>query len=245
MKVAVISDVHANMEAFTRVLQDAEAQGVDELYGLGDLVGYGPDPEEVVRLARRSGLVSVMGNHDDGVNSVSRLHWFNPDAKTVLAVTRRLLSDESLEYLAGLPVNLDLHGALLVHGCPPSSFKTYIYMVPKRGLERLFRDVIDGICFVGHTHELAGYRWSGERVESRGLNEGVIELLPTEKYIFNIGSVGQPRDGDPRAKYVVWDTSRGVLDVRFVPYPWRETARKILDRGFPEGYARRLGGRRP
>ena len=186
-----------------------------------------------------------MGNHDDAVNTIAHMKWFNPEARTVLALTRRMLSDESLEYLKTLPDSMEKENALLVHGCPPASFRTYIYMVPARGLIRIMEGLPHGMAFVGHTHEMHLYFLeAGGNLRQRPMTRETLPLSPALRYIINTGSVGQPRDGNPRAKYSIWDTGRLLLENRFVPYDTEKTARKILDAGFPEHYAWRLFGRR-
>ncbi len=246
MKIAILSDIHANIDAFDACLRDAEDQGVDLLLGLGDLVGYGPDPQEAVERAMEVGLSSVMGNHDHAVNSVAAERWFNPDAKTVVAMTRRLLEESALEFLAALPVSMEMKGGLLVHGFPPASFKTYIFMVPPRGIARVLSSIPQEVVFVGHTHELALYtlRPEASEVEEAPLGRGGLLLEPRNRYIVNCGAVGQPRDGDPRAKYLIWRPEERELEVRFVEYPVEDVARRIIERGFPTSFAERLFGRR-
>ncbi|HFC46373.1 MAG TPA: metallophosphoesterase, partial [Dissulfuribacter thermophilus] len=183
---------------------------------------------------------------DYAVNAVRAEKWFNPQARTVVALTRRLLSEESLEFLKGLPLTIMINGALLVHGFPPNSFKTYLYMVPERGIKRVLSSLEQDIVFVGHTHELFSYRLkpTGE-LRVKPLVEGTIALYPGERYIINAGSVGQPRDGDPRAKYLVLDLDNRELTTKFIQYDWMRVAKMIIERGFPETYAKRLLGRRP
>ncbi len=245
-KIAILSDIHANLLALEACLKDAEREQVDQLLSLGDLVGYGPQPEEVVRLVSALDIKSVMGNHDYAVNAVRAEKWFNPQARTVVALTRRLLSEESLEFLKGLPLTMTTNGALLVHGFPPNSFKTYLYMVPERGIKRVLSSLEQDIVLVGHTHELFSYRLkpTGE-LRVKPLVDGTIALYPGERYIINAGSVGQPRDGDPRAKYLILDLDNRELTTKFIQYDWMRVARMIIERGFPETYAKRLLGRRP
>ncbi len=244
MKIALFSDIHANLHAFEACLRDAEYREVEQLLSLGDLIGYGPDPEEVVTLCRSVGLASVMGNHDYAVNSVAGEKWFNPLARNVVAMTRKLLSSKSLEFLSGLPRFMERRGGYLVHGFPPSSFRTYVYMVPERGIKRVLAKLGQELVFVGHTHELALYALTpGGRLNVRPLTQEIVELHPSTRYLVNAGSVGQPRDGDPRAKYLIWDVDSRTVEVRFVEYPAEIVARRILERGFPEAYAQRLFGR--
>ncbi len=241
MKAAIFSDIHANLEAFQACLKDAEAMRADILLSTGDLVGYGPNPEEVVTLARSVGLKSVMGNHDHAINNTGDEKCFNPHVRSVLAITRKLLSADSLDFLAGLPLTMEQAEAFLVHGFPPASFKTYLFMVPPRGIARVLSSIKQELVIVGHTHELVHYRLSRKKqLASLPLIQGKVFLEPDARHLVNAGSVGQPRDGDYRAKYLIWDTDSREMEVRFCDYPSEDVVRKILALGLPETYAQRL-----
>ncbi len=244
MKIAILLDIHGNLEAMDNCLKDLESNGVDTIMSLGDLVGYGPEPDGVVRLAQALKIKCVMGNHDYAVNAVCAERWFNPQARTVVAMTRKLLSDQSLDFLKTLPNTIETTHALLVHGFPPNSFKTYIYMVPEKGIKRVLAAIDKRIVFVGHTHELYLYELlENNDLSIRPLKKETFTLNSETKYIINAGSVGQPRDGDPRAKYLLWDTSNCSIEVRYIEYNVEKVANKIIERGFPEIYAKRLFGR--
>ena len=241
MRLAVISDVHGNLEAFHAVLKDVERNRADGILNLGDQIGYGPDPEEVSRLVRGLGIPSVVGNHDLAVLDLKRARSFTPLARDALSITASLISKETEEYLSSLPVTIRAHGALFVHGTPPASVGTYLFMVPDHGLKTLIEAGGTRLSFVGHTHELALVELRGGEILRRPLGEETITLDPEASYIVNVGSVGQPRDGTPEAKYCLWDTEAGRLKIRFVPYDYRKTQAKLLERGFPGRLARRLG----
>ncbi len=244
MKIAIFSDIHANLQAFEACLRDAEAMKVDVLLSTGDIVGYGPNPEEVVSLARSVGIESIMGNHDYAINNIAADKYFNPYVQPVLTITRRLLSDASLEFLDRLPLTMERAGAFLVHGFPPASFKTYLFMVPRRGIARVLSSMKQDMVIVGHTHELAHYQLpKGKEIVSLPLGQGKIFLNPDAKHLINAGSVGQPRDGDYRAKYLIWDPGSRELEVRFCDYPVEDVVRRILELGLPETYAQRLFAR--
>ncbi len=244
MKIAVLSDIHANLQALEACLKDAEAMKADVLLSTGDIVGYGPDPEEVVSLVRSIGLKSVMGNHDYAINNIAAEKYFNPQVQPALTITRKLLSDASLDFLAKLPPNMEYAGAFLVHGFPPASFKTYLFMVPHRGIARVLSSMEQDLVVVGHTHELMYFKLSkGKKIISLPLGQGKVLLEPDAKYLINAGSVGQPRDGDYRAKYVIWDTESREIEVRYCEYPVEEVVRRILELGLPETYAQRLFAR--
>jgi predicted phosphodiesterase len=240
MRTAVISDIHGNLEAFTEVLADIEPRRVDRILSLGDNVGYGPDPERVLGILREKGIPSIMGNHELGIVDRSFTGWFNPLARRSLEITRRLLLPSSIEFLEALKASLSTNGALFVHGCPPDSITSYLNEEPDDLLGDLFHDLDEKICFVGHTHVPAMVVFDGWKVRHEPLFEGEFELPEGYKCIVNVGSVGQPRDGDNRAKYVIWDDSRKSLDLRCISYDIERTVRKILELGFPRINADRL-----
>ena len=241
MRVAIISDIHGNLEAFLEVLTDIDRIGTDAILCLGDIVGYGPDPEAVVQLLRQKRIPSVMGNHELALLSDVYFSRLNDSTKKSLLITRSLLTEESMYYLKTLPETISAHGARLVHGCPPASVTVYLYDPSDRMLEKLFNAFAERICFVGHTHNLALFGFDGSDVSRATLTEGFMQLVPNARYIVNVGSVGQPRDRQNKnAKYVVWDTEQHTIEVRFVAYTASITADKILKRGFPEYNATRL-----
>ena len=241
MLVAVISDIHSNLEALTVVLEDLDRLAVEHVWSLGDMVGYGPDPEAVVELARARGIESVMGNHEKGLADPGFLDWFNPQARAALTRNAELISPATRQYLTTLPRFLVRQGLRLVHGCPPQSVGTYLFEYSTSQLGRIMAKLEESICLVGHTHELDLYERLDGRTHHPGLKEGRRHLDPAARYLINAGSVGQPRDGDPRAKYVLLDLEALTLEVRCLDYPYRETAAKIRALGLPEIFARRLG----
>ncbi len=240
MRIAVISDIHGNLEALTAVLADIEQTGCVEVVSLGDNVGYGGDPEEVTQLIRSLRIPSVMGNHELGVTRPESISWFNASARESLFLTERLLSRESKEWLAALSTSLVFQDALFVHGCPPDSITDYIFEQSDSRLIRRFGRSEQTICFVGHTHTLELISIMGRRVAHVQPGREILPLPPNARHIVNAGSVGQPRDGDRSAKYVIWDTSAATLEIRFVSYDIERAAEKIISRGFPRFNATRL-----
>lgn len=240
MRIAVLSDIHGNLEAFREVLRDLEVVQPDRVVCLGDAVGYGPDPETVVRLLQSHGIPTVLGNHEWALAHPNHLEWFNPSARLSLERTAELLSPEILRIVTAWPVTIHVEGALCVHGCPPDSVTRYLFEVVPEEFPVLFSTYAEPLCFVGHTHQLRWVRWDGDRGSSGRLLGEVLRLHPSDRYIINVGSVGQPRDGDNRAKYVVWDTTAQTVQVHRVPYDIAKTAEKILALGFPRINADRL-----
>lgn len=214
MKVMVFSDVHANLIALEAVLADAGP--VDAYWFLGDLVGYGPEPAACVeRVQALPNLVRVLGNHDAAVLGKIPLTWFNPEAQKLVLWTREHLTDANLAFLAAAPEIEVFDNITLVHGSPRAHYTEYILTTEIAAVS--FRHLKTDFCFVGHTHQPV--RWQEE--------DGFANVYPAVPYepltlmpraIINVGSVGQPRDGDPRASYALYDTETRVLEWRRVPY---------------------------
>ncbi|MFP4316006.1 MAG: metallophosphoesterase family protein [Desulfovibrionales bacterium] len=239
--LAIFSDVHANLEAFQKVLEDMQEHDVSERIGLGDAIGYGPDPEAVVRLLMSEEIPSVLGNHEMVVKEPARMSWFNPGARESLHWTIAQLSPETKAFIqTRLPRFLLRQGLRFVHGYPPQSTTTYLYALGPDKLTRDMRSMDEDVCFVGHTHELELVCFDGIRAERFPLGRGVLRLEKGKKYLINVGSVGQPRDGDKRAKYVLYDPVQRVLEVRYIAYDNTATYRKMIEKNLPRQYAERL-----
>jgi predicted phosphodiesterase len=240
MRLAVFSDIHSNWDALKAVLADMERNRIDSRFCLGDCVGYGPEPEEVTREIRALNIPWVMGNHELGLVDPSYLDWFNKPTRTSLLITRRLLSEESLNYFKGLNNFLSDQDCRFVHGFPPDSITTYLYEVPDPEIRRILTALPERICFIGHTHDLHLIASADQGLTHLPFKRGVFSLREGVKYLVNVGSVGQPRDGNNQAKYVIWDSRTSTLELRYVTYNIAKTAEKILGLDFPEYNARRL-----
>jgi len=241
MKIAVLADIHGNLEALDAVCADLDTRQVERVVCLGDNIGYGPDPEAVTQLVRKCGFLGVLGNHEFALNDKRARRWLNFQAEENNIATRDLLSGDSLTYYAGLPMQLCLATGHFVHGYPPRSPFKYLNRQSDEKILRVFSSLPARVFFVGHTHRLLLVGGDQENLVRERLVEGVFTIDPAMKCIVSAGSVGQPRDGDPRAKYLIWDTDRGMLEVRCVPYDVAQTKGKIIALGFPDIYAMRLG----
>ena len=243
MQVAVLSDIHGNWRALEAVLVDLDRLGVSEILSLGDNIGYGPEPAEVVRALRARRVVSVMGNHELALGSrgyAARLHGAAHDS---LLLTRDLLDPDALHWLANLPAWLVHRGARLVHGCPPESMTVYLFSPTPNRLQRLFASYPEQRCFAGHTHSLELFTERDGVVGRERLAAGPLDLDPQSRALILAGSVGQPRDHLGRqAKYLLWDPAADRIEVRAVDYDVQATVRLLHERGFPAVNARRLGG---
>lgn len=240
MKFAVLSDIHGNLEAFQAVLDAIEPLGVDTVISLGDNIGYGPDSEAVAALIRKQNIRSVLGNHEMAVKNRETLTWFNPMAQKAWTIAKAQLSDASLAWIDTLPRSIVIRGLRFVHGVPPDSVFLYLFQVPEKKLIQKLAQSDESVCFVGHTHELGMISWDGTRLEKRNAAPGTYLLDSAKKYIINAGSVGQPRDGTPEAKFVLFDTQTRELAVKSVSYPFEKTRKKIIAAGIPKMYADRL-----
>ena len=241
MRLAILADIHGNFQALRAVLADMDGIGVDAVVSLGDNIGYGPEPEEVVRTLMARGVPSVVGNHELALNSESYFRRLNPVPRTSLEISRQLMSRESLAYCKSLPAFLVLHGARFVHGCPPESVTTYLRHPSDTRLARIFTVFAEPFCFFGHTHDPAIYAAHGQgyQVEEAALKTRV--LAPECRYVINPGSVGQPRDDfNNQAKYGIWDREEHTFTQRAVPYDVHTTVRLLQERNFPRSNADRL-----
>lgn len=235
-KLAIISDIHSNLEALNAVLDDISCQSIQEVISLGDNIGYGPDPEKVIQTIKSNGITSTLGNHELAVISSGQRQIFNADAMTALDINRRQLSERSIQYISHLVPCLNQYGAAFMHGFSPTFTNGYIFQFPKKELIRRAKDIGAHICFVGHTHLLHAYELDGKKVETKAFTQRMI-LLKNRQYIINAGSVGQPRHGGHEATYVVWDIFSGTVQPRFIDYNYRQTAQKMRQAEIPDIYA--------
>ncbi len=227
------------MEAFTAVLGNMREKSVNACVCLGDVVGYGADPEPVLQLLWKHKIPSIIGNHEEAAYDDGILQYFNPQAKKTALLTRKMLKPDSIERIKKWPTTIEFNGAMGVHGFPPDSVHKYLFEADEGAVIRMWKSVDFNLCFVGHTHSLEIVAYDGHNVITYPLMEGGW-LLDNRRTIVNVGSVGQPRDGDNNAKYVIWDTNMNALTVCFVPYDIDKAANKIIQAGFPEINAKRL-----
>ncbi len=240
MRIAIVSDIHGNFEALQAVVMDMHRVGIDSAICLGDMISYGPESEKCVRRVRQMAWRTVMGNHELGLREPSHLGWFNPQARQSLQRAIFTLSTPSRSFISGLEPFLVDYGCRFVHGFPPDSPNTYLFSVSDAEIRSAFNAMAERLCFVGHTHLLELIDDDGKTVHRRPLVRGVTRLEAGRRYLVNVGSVGQPRDGDPDAKYVIHDTVSLELELRCVPYDVEAVVRKIRSAGLPEAHALRL-----
>lgn len=238
--IAILSDIHANLEALESVVKDLQNRTVDRVICLGDMIGYGPDPDQVLNLIRQEGYECVLGNHEAGVVEPKYQDWLNFQAKENNIETQKLLSESNLQYCRELPVNIVTEDCCFVHGFPPDSFLTYLKNCTDKVIVKRLTHGKQKLYFTGHTHTLwLMYQREGE-VMRRKLACGKVALDPDMKYLVNCGSVGQPRDGNRKAKYLLFDPDEWLLEVVCLDYDVKKTIDKINRRGFPAIYGTRL-----
>ncbi len=245
MRILVLSDIHANATALKSVLDAAENRW-DHAVCLGDVVGYGPDPDEVVTRVRALNARTIRGNHDKAAADLMETHDFNPVAKAAVDWTRLQVSEDNMKWLTELPMGpLETDGIVLVHGAFQDEDE-YVF-TPAQALEGLL-DSTARVTFFGHTHHQGGFSYQDVNSSLEVLN---IHPRPTEsfaplrieqqrRYLLNPGSIGQPRDGDPRAGFAIADLEHSVVEFWRVPYDIAEVQARMRTARLPEPLVHRL-----
>jgi diadenosine tetraphosphatase ApaH/serine/threonine PP2A family protein phosphatase len=238
VRIAIISDVHSNLEALTAVLRDAEARGAAAVWCTGDIVGYGPDPSEVLTELRLRDAVMVAGNHDLAACGKMGVEDFNAVAAEAALWTRRTLTDHEGGFLASLPLTRERGDFTMVHGT--LRYPEWEYLLRPEQAAAQFELQPTPYSIVGHTHlPMVVHENGGRPLMLRAELETPVEL-GDERLILNPGGVGQPRDRDPRAPYMLYDEEAATITLHRVPYDIAATQRKIRAAGLPEWLAVRL-----
>jgi len=238
VQIAVITDIHANVEALTVVLRDIEARGADKIVCLGDLVGYNANPNECVEEMRNRQIPCVMGNHDAVACGIEEPWGFNEVARHAAIWTRETLTDDNIAFLRETPENQRVQGDFLgVHGSPQDR-DMYLFSWAEVYAQFQYLDAF-GVksCFFGHTHFPGIYNEEGL---CSGDEKGRFLLNDNNRFFINPGSVGQPRDNDPRAAYLLYDTDASLIHFIRLEYDISKAADKILRSGLPKFLADRL-----
>jgi predicted phosphodiesterase len=235
VRYLIISDIHGNLEALTAVLAAAEGQ-FDAIACCGDLVGYGPDPNAVIDLCRQKCSYLVRGNHDKACAGLADLDWFNSVAQTSALWSAAALTRSNLEWLRSLPQGpLDTGDFAILHGSPADEDE---YITDTEEAKAAADYITAGISFFGHSHLQGGFQI--HRSGSRHITSREFQAAETSAWLINPGSVGQPRDGDPKAAYALFDSVTHFVQLCRVPYSIERTHQKIVDAGLPEVLALRL-----
>jgi diadenosine tetraphosphatase ApaH/serine/threonine PP2A family protein phosphatase len=238
LRVAVISDIHANLHALEAVLEAIDADPPDELWCLGDLTGYGPRPNEVVALVRERARISLVGNHDLGVLGSLDLDEFSPDAAASARWTQTVLLDEHRAYLESLSSEAKAQGAELYHASPRDP--VWEYVITEDSARAALESTVAPVVLVGHSHIALAITLLDGRLEGDLAPAGSEVGLQQSRWLLNPGSVGQPRDGDPRAAWLELDLPSGQARFRRNHYDIARTQAEIRERELPEALAERL-----
>lgn len=240
MKLGIISDIHSNVEALTTALRWFGAHHVDEVICLGDVVGYGPDPNPCCKLIRDHCNVSLMGNHDAAVIGVMEIDYYYDAAREAIFWTRQKLSDENFQWLYGLPYTHVRDQAGFFHAAPIKPYNWH-YVVHVQEAMKHNGPVYDRLRtwnFLGHSHLTKQFAINGKR--AKDVSDKILQARPDRKYLINVGSVGQPRDRDPRLCFGLYDTADETFEHIRLEYDIASTAQKIINVGLAEKFARRL-----
>lgn len=238
MKAAIISDVHANLEALLAVLKDIKKRRLKSIFCLGDLVGYGANPNECIDICLKESKVVVAGNHDWAAIEKTDISSFNPVAAEAIRWTREKLSPEGLRKLKALELTQQVDNLLLVHATPDKPMK-WEYLLSLEEFEREFSHFRTQICFIGHSHvPVAVYQDDNGYCDL--VRDNPFPIVAKRRYIVNVGSVGQPRDMDPRAGYAIYDGNNNTIEIIRLDYNVPLAQQKIVLGGLPEVLADRL-----
>ena len=234
MAIAIISDIHGNLEALNSVLEYIGQNNIESVYCLGDIVGYGPNPNESVELIKERCDKVVIGNHDHAALGLTSTEYFNDFAKISTHWTTNNLSEENKSFLHELDFTYSSDKFLAVHATP-SAPSMWHYILSEVDAQHEFKFFDERICFIGHSHfpivfnDRAGFTRAPR-----------VKLEPGEKFIVNVGSVGQPRDGNPKACFCVYDLEEDVIEFVRLDYDMEKTREKIIRTGLPVFLADRL-----
>lgn len=238
MKIAVVSDIHSNLEALEAVQNAIEGIGVDVIYFAGDVVGYGPDPNACTRWVMENAELAVMGNHDIAALGMIDIESFNPNAKKAIIWNADHMEEWATDFITTLPMMMSKDGVTIVHANPQEP-ESWNYIFSLWDAEKNFSYFESTFCFVGHSHQPV----------TVGMDlEGHVSVLPGDsftveegtRYLINVGSVGQPRDGNPDACFGLLDTDKGEFSIVRSPYEIKITQEKMISAGLPKPLADRL-----
>jgi len=237
MRYGIFSDIHSNLEAFNVVLDAFSKEAIDSYLCLGDIVGYAANPKECIEKWQGLSCVTVIGNHEAAAVELLDTEYFNPVAKAAIFWTAEKLSKEDKQFLSSLKYVYQNEELILVHGTldNPERFD-YLFDIPLA--IPTFNLMDRPLCFVGHSHVPGIFIQDNDKTGY--LDKSSVKISKGKKYIINVGSVGQPRDGDPRAAYCIYDTDSHLIEIKRIEYNIKKTQQKITQAGLPTFLARRL-----
>lgn len=241
MRIGILSDIHANLAALETVMEAFQKKSIDRYVCLGDVVGYGASPNECCDIIREISSLTIMGNHDAAVSGKMDYSYYYDQAKQALDWTVEVLRDEHIEWLRNLPYlkNEPDIDVCFSHGAPihPEEFNYIFNMEQAREAYQHSKELLQ-VTFIGHSHLCRIFAHDG--VEVVQMVPGLIELDPKKKYIISVGSVGQPRDYDPRAAFAIFDTENRTFEQYRVEYDISLSARRVFEARLPDAFGKRL-----
>jgi predicted phosphodiesterase len=238
MRLGIFSDVHGNMEALDAVLKALKGEDVNLTICLGDLVGYGPDPNQCVEKVMEASDIVLAGNHDYAAVNLESTEHFNECARTAIEWTNEVLTSASQDILAKLPLIETIDNILTVHATPEQP-EQWHYITSAEDAYRNLVNMSVPICFVGHSHvPMAFIQQEEEQILLQSAAE--VDIQPGQKVIINVGSVGQPRDGDPRAAYGIFDMKENKFNLKRLAYAVRKVQEKMQKKNLPSFLIERL-----
>ena len=230
MRIAIISDIHSNLEALTKALEIIDQQSIDKIICLGDIVGYGANPNECIELVRQRCDIVIKGNHEEAVESISLTEYFTDAARSAIHWTRKQLMEKNFDYLLTLPFSEKTNELLFVHASPCDPAEWH-YILDYSDAADAFCCFSEMICFIGHTHIPVVF--SADSKSNRIIKK-------EERSIINVGSIGQPRDRNTSLSFGIFDTGKWTYENIRSPYDMETAARKILNTTLPPKLGQRL-----
>jgi predicted phosphodiesterase len=241
MKLAIFSDIHSNLEALEAAFEDLQSEQIDAIYCTGDLVGYASNPNEVIDLLRQNKVKCIMGNHDYACFNQRMQDNMLKNAYEAIVFTKWVLTQDSFSFLKDLPWQINENEIYLTHGLPPALLDEYIDMQSKHALIMAFSSFREQVSFVGHTHLFEVYELTEKgKLQKYEFPDSNLDLNPGSRYMISAGSVGQPRDDNREAGYLIYDTDNHRVTRCIIQYPVEITIQKIIAAGLPEKNGTRL-----
>jgi diadenosine tetraphosphatase ApaH/serine/threonine PP2A family protein phosphatase len=239
MKIIIFSDVHGNLEALHAAFRFIEKYPDASIYSLGDIVGYGANPKECISEVRKIVHVSLAGNHDHAAIGLTSIKYFNPYAKEAVIWTSKCLDEEDKRYLLEIPLYKKINQKIFIVHSSPLEPDQWHYIMTINDAKRNFAFFKEPLCFIGHSHSpmVIGLNPKGDIFQE---NDEIVQLKAENRYIINVGSIGQPRDSDWRACLVIYDDESRIIEFKRLEYEVHTAREKIYQAGLPDRLAERL-----
>ncbi len=241
MIYAIFSDIHGNLEALTVAINYIVDLGITDIICCGDITGYGPNPQECIQFLQRYSFVSVAGNHDRAIVKDSLGIYFNEDAVIALNIQKLNLNKKEIEYIKKLPKKIKYSNFVVTHSSlDPKT--PYRYVIDENSARNTLAKTRKQIVFNGHSHIPTIFKLTDNRFETISAKDGLdMDLSDQSRYIINVGSVGQPRDGSPEISFGLYDNISNIIRIVRLPYDFAKTQEKMKQMGFPEFLVYRIG----